>query len=227
VHDIQRGWDVNGNDDFIEGWYARLRGAVSDALAYLAACETSPSSDGVLGDWVDTLVALRFTASDIPFIGQLIDKRDPHLQEAGVRLATASLRGASASAFGQLEAPLARLTAQPIDSWVLESLVDLLAHTRRPMIPVYEGLVANHGKAPRGYGIMRNRHIEPWRRLVQHVYEQHALQTLRPQARDLVYLPILEREHGTHGWEPTVRAVLVRLGFEPEAHLERLRAMSL
>lgn len=209
-------------DDYIDSWYGRVRFAVTDALAYLVSCETNPTTDGMLCEWIDTLRALRFGDDDIPLIAQLVDKHDPHLQEAGVRLARSALRFSDAHAV--LEPSLARLASREIDPWVLEALVEVLASTRHPFTPVYEGLAQMHGKAPRGVGIMRNRHIEPWRRLVA-IYEQNAIQTLRPAPRDIAYLPILEREHGTRGWEPTVRSILTRLGYDPDLHFQRLRSL--
>jgi hypothetical protein len=209
-------------DDFIDSWYDRIRTVTTDAVAYLARCETAPTSDGILGDWLRTLVAMRFGPDDVPLIAQLIDKRDPLLQEAGVKLATAALRHVDAA--DSLEPALARLVSREIDAWVLESLVDLLAYNGQSFASVYEGLVRNHGRTSSGWVIMRNRHIDPWRRVVA-MYEQHAIQTLRPGARDLAYLPILERQHGTRGWEPTVRSILLRMGHDPDRHFELLRSL--
>lgn len=213
---------MSNGDEFIDGWYGRLRGAITDALAFLASCETAPTSDGILGEWVETLRALRFSDEDVSFIAQLIDKRDPLLQEAGVRLGRAALRDVDATA--AFAAPLERLVSNDIDPWVLESLVDLLAYSQAPFDAVYEGLARIHGRTPKGFGIARNRQIDPWRRVVQ-VYEANALQTLRPRARDMAVLPILEREHGTRGWEPTLRAILVRMGYDPDLHFQRLRTL--
>ncbi len=200
----------------------KVAGPGHRCAAYLASCETAPSSDGVLGEWIETLRALRFGADDIPFIAQLIDKRDALLQEAGLRLARTAIRYVDATA--ALAAPLERLVSNEIDPWVLESLVDLLAYSQAPFDAVYEGLARIHGRAPKGFGIARNRHIDPWRRIVQ-VYEANALQTLRPRARDMAVLPILEREHGTRGWEPTLRAILVRMGYDADLHFQRLRTL--
>ncbi|HEY5949659.1 MAG TPA: hypothetical protein VIV40_29395 [Kofleriaceae bacterium] len=207
--------------EIIDAWHERVHGALSDALAYLASLEATPVSDGILGDWVDVLVAFKFAEADIPLIVQIIDKTDPHLQETGVRLARASLR--SVGAVDQLEPALARLVSREIDSWVLEALVDLLGESRAELTTVYQGLAQIHGKAPRtGWGIMRNRAIQPWRRLVQ-VYLQNIIQTVHPRDRDLAYLPILERELGTRGWEVTQRHVLTSMGFDADEHLRLLR----
>jgi hypothetical protein len=46
---------------------------------------------------------------------------------------------------------------------------------------------------------------------------------VQPHERDLAYLPILERELGTRGWEATQRHVLQSMGFDPDEHLRLLR----
>jgi hypothetical protein len=214
----------------IEAWHRGLRGAVTDALTYLAGLDESPVSDGILGDWIDTLVAMRFSADDVPLIVRMIDKPDPHLQEAGLRLARSAV-----GTFGEtdeLEAALARVVSRDIDGWVLEALVDLLATTRLELTAVYQKLAAVHGASSAHEGlssgptrrrwIMRNRYIQPWRRLVE-LYEQNAIQTPEPRERDLAYLPVLERELGTRGWRATQRHILTRMGFDPDEHLRLLR----
>ena len=206
--------------ELIDAWHDRVHSAVNDALAYLASLEANPVSDGILGEWIDVLVAMKLADSDVPLIVQIIDKADPHLQEAGVRLARAALRTVDAGA--ALEPVLARLASRDVDPWVLEALVDLLADTRTELTTVYQALAKNHGKSARSFGIMRNRAIQPWRRLVQ-VYLQHAIQTLRPRDRDLAYLPVLEKELGTRGWEVTQRHILAMMGIDPDEHLQQLR----
>jgi hypothetical protein len=207
--------------EIIDAWHDRVHGALNDALAYLTSLEAAPVSDGILGEWIDVLVAMKFAASDVPLIVRIIDKTDPLLQEAGVRLARAALRTTDAAA--ELEPALARLVSHEIDPWVLEALVDLLAENRLDLTTVYQGLAQIHGKPTRtGWSIQRNRAIQPWRRLIQ-VYLQHAIQTHRPRDRDLAYLPVLERELGTHGWEITQRHILISMGFDPDEHLALLR----
>lgn len=207
--------------EVIDAWHSRVHSAVADALAYLANLEAAPVSDGILIEWVDVLVAMKFDDADIPLIVSIIDKTDPHLQEAGVRLARAALRTARGTE--ALEPALARLVSQPPDPWVLEALVDLLADTRAELTTVYQGLAQIHGQPPRrDWGIMRNRAIQPWRRLVQ-IYLQNAIQAVHPRERDLAYLPVLERELGTRGWDVTQRHILASMGFDPDEHLRLLR----
>lgn len=205
--------------DFIAAWHARVHGALVDGLAPLAALDRLPVPDGVLGDFVDVLCALQFEPGDLAAIACLIEKTDPHLQEAGVQLARAAWRTVDVA---ELEPPLARLVARPIDPWVAEALADLLADPRLALPTVYANLVKIHGKSPAGPGIMRNRGIRPWARL-EGVYEQHMLHVRSPAPRDLAYLPILERRMGTRGWAATQRAILTRMGFDPDAHLALLR----
>ncbi len=159
---------------------------------------------------------MKLTDADVPLIVRIIDTADPHLQEAGVRLARAALRTVDES--DALEPPLARHVSREIDPWVLEPLVDLLALSRADPMTVYQGLAAIHRKAPRGWGITRNRAIQPWRRVVG-VYMQHAIQRAHPKERDFTYLPILERELGTHGWDATQRQILATTGIDPTSTL--------
>ena len=113
--------------------------------------------------------------------------------------------------------------SREIDGWVLEALVDLLGDMRADeMTAIYQGLAQIHGKSARGWGIARNRAIQPWRRVVQ-LYMQNVIQTVHPRPCDLAYLPVLERELGTHGWEVTQRHILQTLGFDPDEHLRLLR----
>jgi hypothetical protein len=206
--------------DALDRWYARVHEALAEALAMLADCDHAPLSDGVLGEWVDSLCTLRFTAEDLHAIARIVGKRDPLLQEAGVRLAAAALERLPSSE--ELDAALAELVARPLDSWVLRALIAVLRRTARQLPEVYEGLARVHRTPPKGHGIARNMHIDAWAELEQ-VYEQHAIQTIAPARRDLAYLPILERRLGTRGWEATQREILKRMGYDHAQHLALLR----
>jgi len=222
-------------DEFIRDWHARVGRATTEALGQLVRADVSPVSDGVLGDWLRALAGQRFSDVDIGLIAALIGKSDPHLQEAGVVLATVALHHADASS--QFEAAIARMLARgEPDPWVLEALVGFLSGSRSSHAPIYEALAAMHlaqldGKPslPRPAAlttvIARNRFIDPWRRLITDVYEQHLMATLQPQPRDLAYLPGPGRVHGTDGREPTPPHGPVRMGFDPEDHVRRLRGM--
>lgn len=205
---------------YIQDWHARVHPALAEALAFLADAEAVPVPDGVLGERIDTLRAMRFTEADLDRIARIVGKRDALLQEAGVELAAAALRQIGGDE--RLEPALAQLVAQPIDPWVLKALLAVLRDGSRTLTTVYEGLARIHEQPPRTFGIMRNAAIGPWRDLIT-IYEQHAIQTLRPQQRDLAYLPILERMHRTRGWEATARAILTKMGFDPDEHFRLLR----
>jgi hypothetical protein len=205
--------------DYLDSWYARLRVHTTDALAFLASSESAPFADAVMIEWLDTLVALRFGAEDVPLIVQLLDRADPHLQEAGVRLAGAAMRYVDPRLF---EPALTRLASRELDPWVLDALVDLLALDRHAFTPIYEGLAVRQARERPTWAIARPRAIQPWKRLIQ-LCKQNVIQTLHPHARDFAYLPILERELGTSGWEATVRHVVAGMGVDPDDYFARLR----
>lgn len=204
-------------------------------IAELAACDESPTSDGMLLDWVR---AQHPRASDIPSLVALFGKRDPHLQEAGVELATALVRVVS-GALMHLEHALADLASRELDPWVVEALVELLEHA--PSAIVILALAPRHraelarrerdappgspdsqlpapptsrslrGSAPHHHVILRNRLPQPWLRLEQ-LYAQLALAAgATPAPHDLAYLPILEHRFQTQGWQQTLEALRTRM----------------
>jgi hypothetical protein len=191
-------------------------------IAELAACDDSPTSDGVLLEWVR---AQQPRASDVPALIALLAKPDPHLQEAGVELATALVRIVS-GALMHLEAALVTLAARDLDPWVVEAIVELLEHAPSKLVII--ALAARHQDtlAPRELPltppvvaaplshhrcILRNRLPQPWIRLEQ-LYGQLALAAgATPAPHDLAYLPILERRFQTHGWEQTLEALRNRM----------------
>ena len=195
-------------------------------VAELAACDESPTTDGMLLDWVREQQP---RASDVPALTALFAKEDPHLQEAGVELATALIRIVS-GALMHLEAPLATLAARDLDPWVVEALVELLEHA--PSATVIMALAPRHqdelaarelpamppafpaappaafpALTPARRFILRNRLPQPWVRLEQ-LYAQLALVAgAFPAPHDLAYLPILEHRYQTRGWRDTLEAV--------------------
>jgi len=190
-------------------------------LAELAACDNSPTTDGMLAEWVR---AQQPRASDVPVLVALFAKHDPHLQEAGVELATALIRIVS-GALLHLEAPLAELAARDLDPYVVEALVELLEHAPSPAViaalaPRHQDMLAPRELPPtppsparfeHNRMILRNRMPQPWLRLEQ-LYAQLALTAgPTPAAHDLAYLPILEHRLGTRGWEQTLDALRTRL----------------
>ncbi|HSN25282.1 MAG TPA: hypothetical protein VLT45_03320 [Kofleriaceae bacterium] len=189
-------------------------------IAELAACDESPTTDGALLDWVRHQHP---RASDVPALVALFAKADPHLQEAGLELATALVRIVS-GAILHLEPALTALAARDLDPWVLEALVELLEHA--PAAPVIMALAPRHQDelAPRSVSstpptppatrhrfILRNRLPQPWLRLEQ-LYAQLALAAgAMPAPHDLAYLPILEHRFHTQGWKQTLEALRNRM----------------
>lgn len=209
-------------EGFLEQWHVRCGDALADALAFLAEHEETPYADGVLGDWVRTLAALRFEPRHTPFVLRLLEKRDPWLKEAGLILAPRALgRGGDAAPF---EDRLVALLRDPeLELWVLEAVVGFLGHFiggRGPQFTeAYRELVSL--APPSGRRIARNRFIDPLGAL-DALYEQHALQSSHPTERDRVILPVLEARYRTRGWRPTVERILERMGLDPEQHWKAL-----
>jgi hypothetical protein len=212
-------------DDFINEWHARVHGALADGLAWLVKHDMAPTSDGVLGQFVDVLCAMRFQADDATPIAALIEKTDPLLQEAGIELATAHLR--DLGDWDGFEAPIARMIARgPVDSWIALALLVLLRSTcwsygHKP-VTIYRELAKRHREIHRGHGIMRNRFIQPWDEL-ESLYAQHVIQELEPGDRETAILPILEKKLGTKGFRETQDRILRDMKFDPEEHRARLR----
>jgi len=179
------------------------------SLAELAAFAESPLSDGMLGEWVEQQTV---ELADVPALAALFGKDDPHLQEAGVELATALLRSAGPGDRGAvraaLEPALASLVRPGMDPYVVEKLAFLL--DEHPLPSVIAALARQHLERPANAGrrfIMRNRLPEGWKHL-EHLYARLALAAGdTPTARDLAYLPVLEARYGTRGWQATRDAI--------------------
>jgi hypothetical protein len=195
-------------------------------IAELAACDESPTSDGMLLEWVREQQP---RASDVPALIALFAKQDPHLEEAGVELATALIRIVS-GALMHIEPALVELASRDLDPYVVEAIVELLELA--PSAPVIMALAPRHQDElaqralpaipptfpaatpvafpaltpPRRF-ILRNRMPQPWLRLEQ-LYAQLALAAgAFPAPHDLAYLPILEHRFETCGWAQTLEAL--------------------
>jgi len=227
---------------FLERWQERVGPLLDEALEFLAGQEAPPFPDGVLGDWVDQLRTMPFGERHAGPLIALIDKDDPFLQEAGLRLAAPA--AARIDGLGErLEIPLARLLErEAIDPWVLRAVVRLLGcfigPEDPPLTAVYRELVRvleepapEAGEVPpeqearEGEGseqearpaIMRNMFINPRREAIE-LFEQIALQSLHPGERERALLPVLEERHGARGWRETVVCLLERMGIDPDDH---------
>ena len=225
---------------FLEAWQQRAAPLLDEALEFLAGQPELPLPDGVLGDWVDQLRTMPFADRHADALVALIDKDDPHLQEAGLRLAAAAARR-TGELGERLELPLTRLLERDtVDQWVLRAVVRLLGCFIGPEAPpltsVYRELVrvlqAPAGEADGGEddageqdassgevrpGIMRNMFINPRREAID-LFEQIALQSLHPGDRELAILPVLEEHNETRGWRDTVVCLLERMGLDPDEH---------
>jgi hypothetical protein len=192
------------------------------SIAELAALAESPLSDGLLREWMEKQSVV---LGDVPALVALFRSADPHLQEAGVELATALLRSAPPGALtatrAALEPALAALVGPDLDPYVVEALAGLVSE--HPLTSVIAALARHHVgggfplpvptslPVPRpGIHIHRNRMPQPWQQL-ERLYAQLALAAGdTPGPRDLAYLPVLEARHGTRGWQAT-RAAIERL----------------
>jgi hypothetical protein len=206
----------------IERWRARVGDALTEALEFLAGHQKSPFSDGVLGDWMRELSTQRLEERHLSSVETLLQRPDPHLIEAGLELAARALEHVDCA--DRLEPLLARVALeQRGEPWVMEALLDLLRRSRAEFVAVYRELAQPAPPRRPGWpAIMRNRHIEPERDLLA-LFEQHLLQRLQPWPRDELILPVLERRHGTRGWQATQLAVLKQMGLDPDHHFRLLR----
>ena len=218
-------------DRFLQAWHERAAPLLDEALIFLAGLEQSPFADGVLGDWVDQVRGFRFAERHTQPIVALVNKDDPFLQEAGLRLAASAMD--QVDGLGEaLELPLAELLQrEPVDPWVLRAVARLLGNLIGPQDPpmtaAYRELVRIvepeelEPMPEDARQIMRNMFINPRRELIE-LFEQIALQTMSPGERELALLPVLEDKHETKGWQATVSCLLERMGLDPEEHFALL-----
>jgi hypothetical protein len=97
---------------------------LDDGLALVGSCEGLPCPDGVFSeDVVEPLLRLPFERKHAESIGAILAKKDPHLQEAGLKLAAAAERHAR---FARVLAPKVAeiLERKDLDPWVLLAAVD-------------------------------------------------------------------------------------------------------
>jgi hypothetical protein len=216
------------HDARLRAWHEQSSRLLDDALAILAGHEESPFSDGVLGEWMRELVCLRPEPRHAAPIAALLGRRDLLLREAGIELAT-TLLAHQPDAHAVIEGPLAHAIEDHPDAWILEAVVALLRRNfgvhAPPLVPVYRALAKVLARPPAphpsGRAIMRNRHIEPRGELLV-IFEQHVIQTLAPDERERIILPLLEARHGTRGFEATQRRILENMGFDADEHRARL-----
>ena len=103
---------------------------LTEGLQQIVQYDRLPTSDGTFGEYVRFLCALPPREEHLPLIILLLQKKDPYLQEAGVNLATASIKGLNN--YSGLEDPICALLKKPdLDGWVLYlSLIHISEPTR-------------------------------------------------------------------------------------------------
>jgi hypothetical protein len=205
-------FDADSRDFYEKGAALRLEG-----LQRIVHCEHLPTTDGNFSDYVDVLCALPPRKEHYPLIIELLRKADPYIQEAGVKLATASVR--KLNDYSGLESPICDVLRQTdLDPWVLHAIVEFASVSCNTISPplvkfygafaavAYERLSAK--RAPEAKGktfIMRTRGIEPYENARRWVI-QVMLTSKNPTPRSEAVLPYLERAFNTKGWADTCKA---------------------
>ncbi len=210
---------------FLDAWHEQADGLLEQALRFLSALADSPLPDGQLGEWVRQLEQFRFGPGHLTHVLALLDKADPLLVEAGIKL-SGSVLAIQPDAAEELDEPLARTLADPaVDPWLAHALVRLLARQIGPHLPqpirTYQALVEwlerpAAAEEPTGRAIQRTMFIDPRAEALE-LFEQQALQTLAPTRLIEIVLPVLERKHATRGWTETFQAILNARGLDPRA----------
>jgi hypothetical protein len=84
-------------------------------------------ADGVFGRLIDMISSLPFKEKHTPYIKKLMNKNNPYLQEAGVQLATASVK--QLNNHHEFEESLCLLLQKNIDPWVLHEINNFFRET--------------------------------------------------------------------------------------------------
>jgi hypothetical protein len=190
----------------------RLEG-LQDVVQY----EHLPTSDGSFSNYIDVLCALPPRKEHYPLIIRLLQKSDPYLQEAGIKLATSSVN--RLNDYSDMEAPICALLKQPdLDPWVLEAIVQFASVACKSRSPdlvnfwsefaaaAYERRPATTAPTPgKTRFIMRQMGIQPYEDARRWVV-QLMLSSTNPTPRSEAVLPYLERAFRTKGWADTYRA---------------------
>ena len=184
-----------------------------DGLKNIAHYEHLPAPDGRFDDYVDVLCALPPRKEHYPLIIEMLRKSDPYLQEAGVKLATASVR--TLNDYTGLEAPFCDiLNRADLDPWVLRAIVQFASvscnRISPPLVKFYADFAAVAYErtptcSPGKTIILRQMGIDPYldaRRCVLQVM----LNSTNPTPRSDAILPYLERAFNTKGWSDTYKA---------------------
>ncbi|MFZ4394842.1 MAG: hypothetical protein ACOYOU_04360 [Kiritimatiellia bacterium] len=199
---------------------------LTEGMQQIVQYERLPTSDGIFGGYVRFLCALPPREEHLPQIILLLQKKDPYLQEAGVNLATASVK--SLNNYSGLEDPLCALLKKPdLDGWVLYALVQFAKEAMNPNSPALTNffgalaeatvgqLTPKTGKAGVaaadrplvGIGMGRQMPINP-EKDAKTILDWIVMYTEEQTPRVRAILPYLEKAYGTKGWKATRAAAL-------------------
>jgi hypothetical protein len=205
-------------DAYTRSFYDKEATLLGEGLQHIIQHSQLTIPDGVFGRYIDLLCALPPRQEHLPYIVKMLRKSDPHFQEAGVRLATASV--ARIGSFDTLEEPLCDLLQNAdLDPWVFLAIVEFAKvptqWTSAPDLPRFFGLLATAAYKPmkpwRSNDRSRRPQIERERLIRPHEDAKELLDlVIRSQSatpRVKAILPILEKAYGTKGWEDTQKAV--------------------
>lgn len=206
-------------DRGLHAWRRRAGEVVDEGVALVAGLEELSSPDGTLFALVRCLAALPVSARHEQAILRLLGRDDPHLQEAGLVLATGAVRARGLPGEGgsldpaRLAGPIERLLRrEELDPWVLIAATEWLAEVggwAELQVGVYAAAVAAADRpstvSTNERQICRARWVDPRARLDETL--SRCLAGLAPSSPLVpVILPRLERRHGTRGLAETQRA---------------------
>lgn len=209
-----------------ENVYTKGAALLTEGLQQIVQYDRIPAADGTFSKYIRFLCTLPPREEHLPLIILLLQKKDPYLQEAGVNLATASVKGINT--YSGLEDPLCALLKRPgLDGWVFYALVQFAEEAGNPGAPALTNffgalaeatighLTPNTGKAGVaaaasqlvGIGMGRQMPINP-EKDAKTILDRLVMYTEEPTPRVRAILPYLEKAYGTKGWQATRAAAL-------------------
>ncbi len=209
----------DGSDNFdadAEKFYEKGAALRLEELRRIAQYENLPTIDGRFLRYLDVLCALPPRKEHYSFIIELLKKKDPHLQEAGVKLATASV--SKLYDYTGLEEPLCNILGQSdLEPWVLDAICWFACatqgHDSPPLTKFYREFAAvayerspqKKAPEPRRSAFLRSAGIQPYEDARKWVIQVMA-GSEKPTPRSIAVLPYLERAFKTKGWAETHKA---------------------
>jgi len=208
----------------VKAMYDRGAGLLKEGLQHINQYERIPVPDGVFNDYIDMLCALPPRTEHLPLIIKLIRKSDPYLQEAGIRLASSSVR--ALNDYTGLQAPICELLKRSrLDPWVLRAIVQFASNSNNTISPELENLFRDlaavacrkNPKKPEKNIVFRSMAISPYRD-AKILLNQVMLNTAAHKLRRRAILSYLENEFGTKGWTETYRTLMKNNENSDEGH---------